>query len=74
MKVLYSWLNSSFNYEEVIKWYLGWKSMFSDALLSQPLIKEKFSEVLNSLSNAVSSGMDPLNAIWLNTKLHSCVF
>lgn len=74
MKVLYSWLNSSFNYEEVIKWYLGWKSMFSDALLSQPLIKEKFSEVLNSLGNAVSSGMDPLNAIWLNTKLHSCVF
>lgn len=35
--------------------------MFSDALLSQPLIKEKFSEVLNSLGNAVSSGMDSPN-------------
>lgn len=32
--------------------------MFSDALLSQPLIKEKFNEVLNLLTNAVSSGMD----------------
>lgn len=73
MKVLYSWLNSSFNYEEVIKWYLGWKSTFSDALLSQPLIKEKFSEVLNSLGNAVSSGMDSIHTLRLNTELYSCV-
>lgn len=48
--------------------------MFSDALLSQPLIKEKFSEVLNSLGNAVSSGMDSLNTLKFNTKFHACVF
>lgn len=73
LKVLYSWLNSSFNYEEVIKWYLGWKSTFSDALLSQPLIKEKFSEVLNSLGNAVSSGMYSIHTLRLNAELYSCV-
>lgn len=48
--------------------------MFSDALLSQPLIKEKFSEVLNSLGNAVSSGMDSIHTFELTTELYSCVY
>lgn len=31
--------------------------MFSDVLLSQPLIKEKFNEALDIMNRAVSSGM-----------------
>uniref|UniRef100_A0A3B4UMB9 Tuftelin-interacting protein 11 n=1 Tax=Seriola dumerili TaxID=41447 RepID=A0A3B4UMB9_SERDU len=57
LQVLCSWLSNSPNYEEITKWYLGWKSMFSDVLLSQPLIKEKFNEALDIMNRAVSSGM-----------------
>lgn len=57
LQVLCSWLNNSPNYEEITKWYLGWKNMFSDMLLSQPLIKDKFNEALDIMNRAVSSGM-----------------
>ncbi|KAG7244006.1 hypothetical protein INR49_006167 [Caranx melampygus] len=57
LQVLCSWLSNSPNYEEITKWYLGWKSMFSDVLLSQPLIKEKFNEALDIMNRAVSTGM-----------------
>uniref|UniRef100_A0AAX7SMY9 Tuftelin-interacting protein 11 n=1 Tax=Astatotilapia calliptera TaxID=8154 RepID=A0AAX7SMY9_ASTCA len=57
LQVLCSWLSNSPNYEEITKWYLGWKSMFSDVLLAQPLIKEKFNEALDIMNRAVSSGI-----------------
>ncbi|XP_034026045.1 tuftelin-interacting protein 11 [Thalassophryne amazonica] len=57
LQVLCSWLGNSPNYEEITKWYLGWKSMFSDILLAQPLIKEKFNEALDIMNRAVSTGM-----------------
>ncbi|XP_029961238.1 tuftelin-interacting protein 11 [Salarias fasciatus] len=57
LQVLCSWLSNSPNYEEITKWYLGWKNMFSDVLLAQPLIKEKFNEALDIMNRAVSSGM-----------------
>uniref|UniRef100_A0A667Y7T4 Tuftelin-interacting protein 11 n=1 Tax=Myripristis murdjan TaxID=586833 RepID=A0A667Y7T4_9TELE len=55
--VLCSWLSNSPNYEEITKWYLGWKTMFSDVLLAQSLIKDKFNEALDIMNRAVSSGM-----------------
>uniref|UniRef100_A0A8C7ZGJ6 Tuftelin-interacting protein 11 n=1 Tax=Oryzias sinensis TaxID=183150 RepID=A0A8C7ZGJ6_9TELE len=57
LQVLCSWLSNSPNYEEITKWYLGWKGLFSDILLTQPLIKEKFNEALDIMNRAVSSGM-----------------
>ncbi|KAM9821778.1 tuftelin-interacting protein 11 isoform 1-T2 [Syngnathus typhle] len=57
LQVLCSWLSNSPNYEEITKWYLGWKTMFSDALLSQTVIKDKFNEALDIMNRAVSSGM-----------------
>ncbi|MFT7805021.1 tuftelin-interacting protein 11 [Arapaima gigas] len=57
LQVLCSWLSNSPNYEEITKWYLGWKSMFSDAVLAQPLVKEKFNEALDIMNRAVSSGI-----------------
>uniref|UniRef100_A0A8C5PIU2 Tuftelin-interacting protein 11 n=1 Tax=Leptobrachium leishanense TaxID=445787 RepID=A0A8C5PIU2_9ANUR len=55
LQVLCSWLSNSPNYEEITKWYLGWKSMFSDQLLAHPAIKEKFNEALDIMNRAVSS-------------------
>lgn len=42
LQVLTVWLNHSPDYEQVSKWYSGWKSMFSEALLQQPVIKGNF--------------------------------
>ncbi|XP_028680560.1 tuftelin-interacting protein 11 [Erpetoichthys calabaricus] len=57
LQVLCSWLSNNPNYEEITKWYLGWKSMFSDAILAHPSIKEKFNEALDIMNRAVSSGI-----------------
>ncbi|RXM94919.1 Tuftelin-interacting protein 11 [Acipenser ruthenus] len=57
LQVLCSWLSNNPNYEEITKWYLGWKSMLSDAVLAHPSIKEKFNEALDIMNRSVSSGI-----------------
>ncbi|NP_001091078.1 tuftelin-interacting protein 11 isoform X1 [Monodelphis domestica] len=57
LQVLCSWLSNSPNYEEITKWYLGWKSMFSDQVLAHPSIKDKFNEALDIMNRAVSSNV-----------------
>lgn len=57
LQVLCSWLSNSPNYEEITKWYLGWKSMFSDQVLAHPSIKDKFNEALDIMNRAVSSSV-----------------
>lgn len=39
LQVLCTWLGHSPNYDEVSKWYMGWKSMVSPALQSHPIIR-----------------------------------
>ena len=39
LQVLCTWLSSSPNYDEVTKWYMGWKAMFPEKLLSSLIIK-----------------------------------
>ncbi|TRZ10764.1 hypothetical protein HGM15179_016336 [Zosterops borbonicus] len=55
--VLCFWLSNSPNYDEIIKWYLGWKSLFSDQVLAHPSIKDKFNEALDIMNRAVSSSV-----------------
>ncbi|XP_006007268.1 tuftelin-interacting protein 11 [Latimeria chalumnae] len=57
LQVLCSWLSNSPNYEEITKWYLGWKSVFSDQILAHPSIKDKFNEALDIMNRAVSSSV-----------------
>ncbi|XP_062872018.1 tuftelin-interacting protein 11 [Trichomycterus rosablanca] len=57
LQVLCSWLSNNPNYEEITKWYLGWKSMFSEQLLSQLVVKEKLNEALDIMNRAVASGI-----------------
>lgn len=54
-QVLCAWLTHNTNYEEVTKWYMGWKSMFSEALLNYPVIKEQFRRALDIMNRAVTS-------------------
>lgn len=55
MQVLQTWLNNNPNYEEITKWYLGWKSMFSEKLLADPFIKDNFTRALEIMNRAVAS-------------------
>ncbi|XP_014665360.1 PREDICTED: tuftelin-interacting protein 11-like [Priapulus caudatus] len=55
LQVLCSWLNSNPNYEEVTKWYMGWKRMFSERLLNDPIIKENINRALDIMNRSVTS-------------------
>ncbi|KAG8199464.1 hypothetical protein JTE90_000329 [Oedothorax gibbosus] len=55
LQVLYTWLTHSPNYEEVTKWYTGWKSMLPPSLLNHPTIKEQFRQALDIMNRAVST-------------------
>lgn len=39
LQVLFTWLTHNPNYEEVTKWYTGWKSMLPPSLVLHPVIK-----------------------------------
>ncbi|TRY84761.1 hypothetical protein DNTS_027444 [Danionella cerebrum] len=57
IQVLCSWLSNNPNYEEITKWYLGWKGLFSENVLSHPQVKEKLNEALDIMNRAVASGI-----------------
>lgn len=48
--------------------------MFSDLMLSQLVIKEKFNEALDIMNRAVSSGMGWYSARFQKRNNHSCLF
>ena len=55
LRTLRMWLQeaSSPNYEEIIRWHQGWKSLFPAELLAHPLVKEKFVAALEIMNAAV---------------------
>ena len=53
--VLKTWLGSNPNYNEVIMWYQGWKSLFTQELLNTPLIRTNFMHCLDLMNKSVSS-------------------
>ncbi|KAK3926472.1 Tuftelin-interacting protein 11 [Frankliniella fusca] len=61
LQVLTIWLNDNPDYEQVSKWYSGWKAMFSEALLQQPVIKEHFRKALDLMNRAVSNPSQPIS-------------
>ncbi|MCL7033527.1 hypothetical protein MKW94_022289 [Papaver nudicaule] len=52
-QVLYHWLRSSPNFEEVTRWYLGWKGIFAAELLANDRIRYQFDIGLNMMNQAV---------------------
>jgi tuftelin-interacting protein 11 len=59
MQVLSSWLSNSPNYNEVTKWYSGWKSMLDSALLNEPSVKRRLGQALDMMNHAVSGTFVP---------------
>lgn len=39
LQTLALWLDHSPNYDQIINWFMGWKSILSDKLLAEPTIK-----------------------------------
>ncbi|XP_074648738.1 tuftelin-interacting protein 11-like isoform X2 [Tubulanus polymorphus] len=59
LQVLTTWLTNNPNYDEVTKWYLGWKSMIPEEYLAHPNIKEMFNKGLMIMNRAVGSMNQP---------------
>jgi len=59
-EILYTWLTHSPNYDEVTKWYLGWKEIFPNELLSQPAIAHQFNKGLDMMNQLVSGSAHQL--------------
>ncbi|PRW56706.1 septin and tuftelin-interacting 1-like protein 1 [Chlorella sorokiniana] len=57
--VLRHWLSNSPNYDEVTRWYLGWKSLFPQDLLDQERIRAQLSAALNMMNSSVDGGPPP---------------
>ncbi|XP_046846613.1 tuftelin-interacting protein 11-like [Xenia sp. Carnegie-2017] len=55
LQVLRNWLYNKPNYDEITKWYMGWKSMFDEELLSNVTIKAQFNRGLDLMNQAVST-------------------
>ncbi|XP_005104240.1 tuftelin-interacting protein 11 [Aplysia californica] len=58
-QVLAAWLTNMPNYQDITKWYLGWKAQFPENLLGHPLIKDQFNKALETMNRAVSGNFVP---------------
>lgn len=52
MQTLVIWLNQSPNFDEVSRWYTGWKALFSEEILKVPAVNEHFRRALDLMSRA----------------------
>jgi tuftelin-interacting protein 11 len=46
------WLNQSPNFDEVSRWYTGWKGLISEPVLRQTIVSEHFRRALELMSRA----------------------
>ena len=54
LQALNAWLNSTPDYNEVSKWYIGWKGLFNEKILQHSAIKSKLSQGLMMMNRSVS--------------------
>eukprot|EP00457_Paulinella_chromatophora_P001447 gb/GEZN01001449.1/.p1 GENE.gb/GEZN01001449.1/~~gb/GEZN01001449.1/.p1 ORF type:complete len:934 (+),score=209.60 gb/GEZN01001449.1/:82-2883(+) len=57
---LYTWLKASPEFDQVTRWYLGWKGEFSEEMADTPYIKTMFNKGLDLMNLALEDGeMEP---------------
>lgn len=59
LQVLCTWMSNMPNYDEITKWYLGWKSLFSEEYRNFPPITDHFKKALELMNRAVSGHFQP---------------
>ncbi|CAI5490675.1 unnamed protein product [Closterium sp. Naga37s-1] len=52
-QVLYHWLCANPNFDEVTRWYLGWKALFPAELLSSERVRQQLNVALDMMNQAV---------------------
>jgi tuftelin-interacting protein 11 len=52
MQTLVLWLNQAPNFDEISRWYTGWKALLSEAVLKQTNINEHFRRALDLMQRA----------------------
>lgn len=59
LQVLVAWLSNMPNYNEITRWYLGWKSQFPEKLLQHPGVRDQLNKALDIMNQAVSGHFLP---------------
>ncbi|CAD5111827.1 unnamed protein product [Dimorphilus gyrociliatus] len=54
LQTLCHWLNQHPNYDEVSRWYMGWKNIFPRVLLEISAVRDQFNNALDFMNRAVS--------------------
>ncbi|XP_078484419.1 sip1/TFIP11 interacting protein isoform X1 [Ciona intestinalis] len=54
LKALSAWLNGSPDFDEVTQWYLGWKSVFPEPIISNSFVKDRLKQALEMMNRAAS--------------------
>ncbi|CAF1339137.1 unnamed protein product [Rotaria sordida] len=54
LQVLDVWLNTNPNYQEIQRWYSGWRSLLPQAIINHTIIKEKLTEGLMMIDQRIS--------------------
>jgi len=55
IQTLVIWLNQAPNFDQVSRWYAGWKGLFSDEILQQVTIKEHFRRALELMHRSTGA-------------------
>jgi hypothetical protein len=50
--VLHAWLSAAPNFDEVTRWYLGWKGLFPEEVLSHERVRRGFNAALDMMNQA----------------------
>ncbi len=54
--MLHFWLMHTPDFDEVTRWYLGWKAHFPPAILDHDRVRRQFNAALDLMNNAVEGG------------------
>ncbi|CAF1091177.1 unnamed protein product [Rotaria magnacalcarata] len=58
LQVLNVWLNTNPNYQEIQRWYSGWRSLLPLAIINHTVIKEKLTEGLVMIDRRISGSVN----------------
>ncbi|XP_055905501.1 septin-interacting protein 1 isoform X2 [Eupeodes corollae] len=59
MQVLVLWLNQSPDFDQISRWYTGWKSVFGEEIVKLPMIKEHLRRALEMMHRATETIAPP---------------